>query len=356
MSWKSGVKRPTVPRSRNQGGGWMNHGTAFYGSSSIYKHNPYRITTNFNTTEPASLKGVKVVAFEVPVYAIPFTILCDTPSDPKNSDIIVLTEKNVDIIDEINKKFINTVLTPIRNIHKKFGKFTMNFMGYLYLNKFDTSFYKDEIFFYDLFINDNWMDYPMLKQLFAKEDIKISTLPEVFVGEYDTQILKTYLDTSSKLNPVYPIENMIVKPYLEPYNQSSRNGVGFFEHEILKPVEITVIETSVVTTEKRPPLLNKNKVEEDEVFLKLELIFDTFLGGEKEWKERFKDTRMLQNKDNKMFWFGFIRSTLSNYLYTHWEALKSVNTLDVKKVEKAVGHYSFLLCKKHFDFFGEKVE
>jgi hypothetical protein len=340
----------------------MNHGTSYYSSSSTYKHSPYRITDNFNTKEPTPLKGVKVVAFEVPAYAVPFTILCDVPANPKDSDITILSEKNVEIVDDINERFIDSVLTPIRTLHKKFGKFTMNLMGYLSLNKYDPAFYKDEMFFYDLYINDNWMDYPMLKQLLAKEDIKLTMLPEVFVGEYDTQILRTYLDSSSKLNPIYPIESMIVKPYLEPYDQTYRNGVGYFEHEALKPVEIPALvapttETVIpISTEKRPPLLNTKSKEDDEVYEKVKNVFDTFLGEKKEWEERIAATRMQPIKENKMFLFGFVRSTCTNYIYIHWEALKSVNVFDIKKVEKAVGHYAFEFCKKNFDFYGEKVE
>lgn len=340
----------------------MNHGVAtYYGNSSLYKNEPYRIKENFNsiTSSTTPLKKVKIVALEVPISAIPFTIYCNKKTEISDenlfSSITVLTEKNVEIIDIINDRMANE-LEKIRSLHSKMECIDLNLMGYLLLNEKDTKFYIDEMFFYDLYINENWIDYPILKKILNIENIDLRILPEVYIGEYETSILRAFLGTSSLLNRDYKVEKMIVKPYFEPYGVTCRNSVGFFEYEELKVVEIPKIEK-----EKIILAINKNTAplciyKDDVVFTKVKTVFDVFFSKRKDWEELIIETGVVLKVENKMFFFGFIRSTLTNYIYTHWDVLTTINVLDIKKIEKAIGKYTFLFCKNNFDFFGNKVE
>lgn len=324
-----------------------------YSNGSVYKNDPYVIKENINSenTFVNSLKNVlkdnKIIALEVPQKSIPFTILCDKQS--KTSDILVLTDSKIDIVESINLKFMDT-LARIRTLHNKLNNIEFNLMGYFFLEDYNAGFCGDAIWFYDIFINDNWVDFPMVFKLL--ESVGLSSLPKVYYGDYDFDKLKSSLNSPSILNKSFNIEKMIVKSYLEPYGVSVRNSIGFFEKETVKTIPIQLpVSNSVPIPVSNPVSIVENKKEEDEIYKKVEDIFNVFFLSKEETLEKVKNTEVPITKENKTFIFMFVKNLFLTFIFEYWQSFDSINKIDVKKIEKAVGHHAFLYCKEHYNLF-----
>lgn len=217
------------------------------------------------------LEKKKVVIFELPEGAIPFTLLLKWEEEKetgklKKTNWVYSKDPNL-VIDRAS----SDVFTFSSKLGVFLGNLEFNTLGYMLLDDVAKKYKVEDgtCFIYDIYVNGQYVDYPLYKKFVKRYNEKLS-LPALAEGaQFIFEDFKNYMkNKKSHINPELPLNSFIIKPFIESLEGSSVRDVALCENFIKELEEINKPTPPAVTSTYKYDYSQPSKASLDYAFPK----------------------------------------------------------------------------------------